>query len=248
MGTLRGTRQARPRARPSKSIFPSGPVPPMGNPRQMTFAEIEAALPGQAVTSVEAPVPEDRIGQGPRDLRPGGRPAAGRHGPALGLRRDPARRDPGQGHPAHADEPLVVREDLGDHREPPSARPGGANSTGAGIAEPRPPAAQHGRAQAEAPSDRMRRPGLPCGQRMELIRAARDPCAASRSRRACGRPTALPEPIFTPTTKAPKGSHDEAIDDAAGRRGRWAPRSTRGRRRRASRSTASATTGPGTPG
>ena len=27
----------------------------------------------------------------------------------------------------------------------------------------------------------------------------------------------LPEPIFTPTTKAPKGSHDEAIDDAAGK-------------------------------
>ncbi len=26
----------------------------------------------------------------------------------------------------------------------------------------------------------------------------------------------LPEPIFTPTTKAPKGSHDEAIDDARG--------------------------------
>jgi phosphoribosylaminoimidazole-succinocarboxamide synthase len=26
----------------------------------------------------------------------------------------------------------------------------------------------------------------------------------------------LPEPIFTPTTKAPKGSHDEAIDDAEG--------------------------------
>jgi phosphoribosylaminoimidazole-succinocarboxamide synthase len=26
----------------------------------------------------------------------------------------------------------------------------------------------------------------------------------------------LPEPIFTPTTKAPKGSHDEAIDDAQG--------------------------------
>ncbi len=26
----------------------------------------------------------------------------------------------------------------------------------------------------------------------------------------------LPEPIFTPTTKAPKGQHDEAIDDAAG--------------------------------
>lgn len=26
----------------------------------------------------------------------------------------------------------------------------------------------------------------------------------------------LPEPIFTPTTKAPKGAHDEAIDDAQG--------------------------------
>jgi phosphoribosylaminoimidazole-succinocarboxamide synthase len=26
----------------------------------------------------------------------------------------------------------------------------------------------------------------------------------------------LPEPIFTPTTKAPKGSHDEAIDDSRG--------------------------------
>lgn len=26
----------------------------------------------------------------------------------------------------------------------------------------------------------------------------------------------LPEPIFTPTTKAPKGSHDEAIDDSQG--------------------------------
>jgi phosphoribosylaminoimidazole-succinocarboxamide synthase len=28
----------------------------------------------------------------------------------------------------------------------------------------------------------------------------------------------LPEPIFTPTTKAPKGQHDEAIDDAQGAR------------------------------
>ena len=27
----------------------------------------------------------------------------------------------------------------------------------------------------------------------------------------------LPEPLFTPTTKAPKGSHDEPIDDARGR-------------------------------
>lgn len=28
--------------------------------------------------------------------------------------------------------------------------------------------------------------------------------------------SALPQPIFTPTTKAPKGQHDEAIDDAEG--------------------------------
>jgi len=30
--------------------------------------------------------------------------------------------------------------------------------------------------------------------------------------------SALPEPIFTPTTKAPKGQHDEPIDDAEGAR------------------------------
>lgn len=34
---------------------------------------------------------------------------------------------------------------------------------------------------------------------------------ASPGLRQAGR---LPQPIFTPTTKAPKGSHDEAIDDA----------------------------------
>src|SRR5208283_3318919 len=34
----------------------------MRNPRRMTFAEIEASLPGQAVTTVEAPLP--RIGSG----------------------------------------------------------------------------------------------------------------------------------------------------------------------------------------
>src|SRR6201999_3786362 len=28
----------------------------------------------------------------------------------------------------------------------------------------------------------------------------------------------LPQPIFTPTTKAPKGQHDEPIDDAEGAR------------------------------
>ena len=31
-----------------------------------------------------------------------------------------------------------------------------------------------------------------------------------------GSPTGKPEPIFTPTTKAPKGRHDEPIDDAQG--------------------------------
>jgi len=43
---------------------------------------------------------------------------------------------------------------------------------------------------------------------------SRGPSAALRFPRACGRPNALPEPIFTPTTKAAQGSHDEPIDDA----------------------------------
>src|SRR5271165_2826900 len=62
MGTLRGTRQARPVADPSKSIFPTGPALPVRNPFRMTIAEVEAALPERAVTSIELPF--RRIGSG----------------------------------------------------------------------------------------------------------------------------------------------------------------------------------------
>ncbi len=62
MGTLRGIGQARARPCPSKSIFPSGREPPIGNSRLMTFSEIEAALPGEAVTSIDLPFP--RVGSG----------------------------------------------------------------------------------------------------------------------------------------------------------------------------------------
>jgi phosphoribosylaminoimidazole-succinocarboxamide synthase len=45
---------------------------------------------------------------------------------------------------------------------------------------------------------------------------SREPCAASRCPLASGRPTGCRCPSSRPTTKAPKGSHDEAIDDAQG--------------------------------
>ena len=58
----------------------------------------------------------------------------------------------------------------------------------------------------------------------------------------------LPEPIFTPTTKAPKGSHDEAIDDAQGRGAGGRRPLSSGSRQRAWPSTASGTSGPWRPG
>jgi phosphoribosylaminoimidazole-succinocarboxamide synthase len=61
----------------------------------------------------------------------------------------------------------------------------------------------------------MRRPGLPGGSGWSSYQkrdGLRDPHLPAGLRQA----DRLPEPIFTPTTKAPKGSHDEPIDDAQG--------------------------------
>ncbi len=63
---------------------------------------------------------------------------------------------------------------------------------------------------------RMRRAGLPRRQRMGFLPEDRDRSAGSRCPPGLRQADRLPEPIFTPTTKAPKGSHDEAIDDAQG--------------------------------
>src|ERR1039458_7155772 len=62
MGTLRGIGQARAGVGASKSNFPAGREPVAENPRRMKFEEIEAALPAEAVTSIDVPFP--RVGSG----------------------------------------------------------------------------------------------------------------------------------------------------------------------------------------
>ena len=52
--------------------------------------------------------------------------------------------------------------------------------------------------------------GYLAGSRLEGVPARPAPSAASRCRRGCARPSELPEPIFTPATKAESG-HDENI-------------------------------------
>ena len=63
--------------------------------------------------------PSPRPGQGPRDLRPRRRPADGRLGPHLHLRRRPSRRDPGQGQGPHRALRALVRPDARHRPEPP---------------------------------------------------------------------------------------------------------------------------------
>ena len=70
--------------------------------------------------------------------------------------------------------------------------------------------------KAQAAAHRMRRARLPHRQRLELPTRKPAKSAASGCPPACARPTACPRPIFTPTTKAPKGQHDEPINDAQG--------------------------------
>ena len=59
--------------------------------------------------------------------------------------------------------------------------------------------------------DRVRRPRLPRRARAGRSTATTGPCAASRCPRGLRESDRLPEPIFTPATKAPMGEHDENI-------------------------------------
>jgi phosphoribosylaminoimidazole-succinocarboxamide synthase len=60
----------------------------------------------------------------------------------------------------------------------------------------------------------MRRARLSRRQRLEFLPERPARSADSGCPPACARPTACQDAIFTPTTKAPKGQHDEPIDDA----------------------------------
>ena len=188
-----------------------------------------------------APLPQARLRQGARDLRPGRRPADRRHRPALGLRRDPARRNPRQGHRADADEPLVVRADAGTHPQPSPARPG--RLAGGQIrALPRPAASQHGREKAEAAAHRMRRAWLSRRQRLEFLPEEPARSAASGCPPACGRPSACPTPS---SPRPPRRRKASTTSRSTTRRAppSSAPRFTNRSSRSAWRSTGSAMSG-----
>ena len=153
-----------------------------------------------------------RPGQGARDLRRRRRPAAaGRLRPDLRLRRRAADADPGQGPGADPAVGVVVRAAGAGARlvrgvAPPGLRHGRAGRVG------RPGDA---RAAAGDAAGRVRGPRLPVrlgdGRSTRRTGSIRDvalpPGLVEGSR--------LPAPVFTPSTKAEVGEHDEAIDFAA---------------------------------
>ena len=74
---------------------------------------------------------------------------------------------------------------------------------------------------------RVRRPRLPRRQRRRRLRGDRLGLRRRRCRPACDDGSRLPEPIFTPTTKAPVGEHDEPMtfdEVVAAGRARTSPR------------------------
>ena len=149
--------------------------------------------------------------QGARRLRVRPQRDAHRHHrPALGLRRDPADADPRQGRRAHADRQLLVRQDERHHPQP----------------RRRPRAVQH-RRRARSTSRAARswctgprrcrsRPSCAAISRARGARTTRRPArsAASRCRQGLVEASRLPEPLFTPSTKAAIGDHDENISFA----------------------------------
>src|SRR5271169_59205 len=212
MGTSRGIWQARPAAHSSKSIFPSGPAPLMENPRRMTFAEIEASLPGQAVTSIEAAFP--RIGSGKvREIFDLGDAlllvATDRLSAFDVILPDGI---PGKGILLtqmrlwwFAKTSGIIPNHLLPDQE--------AEFNRRGIAG--------GDLRLRSMVVRRLRPlPIECVVRGYLAGSGWTSYARSGSICSIALPPGLrqadrlPEPIFTPTTKAPKGSHDEAVDDA----------------------------------
>ena len=185
-----------------------------GNSRSMTFSEIEAALPSQAVTSIELPFP--RIGSGKVreifDLGDALLLAASDRLSAF----DVVLPDgiPGKGI-------LLTQMSLWWFEKTEGIIP------------------NHLLPNQDAEFDRRGILGRDLRLRSMVVRKLRPlpiECVVrgylagsgwssySKSGSVCGIPLPrglrqadrLPESIFTPTTKAPKGSHDEAIDDAEG--------------------------------
>ena len=152
--------------------------------------------------------------------RHGGRRAARRRGPAGGqrphlrIRRGLAHRDPRQGRCPHGAVVVVVRA-AGRHRarprpvQPRAGLPRRARGLRRRAARPLDavPAAGHG-------AGRVRRPRLPDRQRPGRLPARPAASAATSCPPGLRDGDRLPEPIYTPSTKAPQGEHDENITRA----------------------------------
>ena len=173
------------------------------------------------VTSARRPAPH-RQREGPRDVRAGrrrGRGAAaaadGRQRPHLDLRRGPPDADPRQGQGAHG---AVGRSG--------SRRPGRSSPT---TSSRRPTACPRRRAAARSSSSACEMLPVECVVRGYITGSGWKDYQATGTVSGIALPAGLreseqlPEPIFTPSTKAEDG-HDEAIDFERGGRARRRPR------------------------
>ncbi len=190
--------------------------------------------------------------QGPRHLRPRRSPADRRHRSHFGLRLRARLGHPGQGQGPDADLGVLVRPDAGDRAEsrdldrrratfPPSCR--GRCGDARRTVDARP--------QDRTAADRMRGARLPVRIGLEGLRRRRARSAAFALPAGLLESSRLPEPIFTPATKAQSG-HDIniSVDDAAdARRSRRARARARAdapavRRRRRARRIGAASSSP----
>ena len=138
-------------------------------------------------------------GQGPRQLHDDGRPALHRRHRSHQRVRSRARHDPVQGPGAEPARRLVVREDARRRAEPHRSRVPDPNVLECVECTPL-PVEMVVRAYIT---------GVDLDEHLDALRARASACsAATRSPRACGRTSASPRPILTPSTKAPKGEHD----------------------------------------
>ena len=147
------------------------------------------------------------LGQGPRPLprRSGDEAdlllvASDRH---LDLRRRAAHADPGQGRGAHAAVAVVVRA-ARRPRAPPRA-------LGHRRARPSSPAGRVRCRRLEMLPGRVHRPRLPRRARGSRSTRSTARCPGCALPAGLVEGSRLPEPIFTPTTKAPVGEHDEFL-------------------------------------
>ena len=146
------------------------------------------------------------LGQGPRPLRRRRRaPAHGGLGPGQRLRRRLRRADPAEGPGAHRDDRVLVRGAGRRRRHRPRHRRPGRDRAGcvAGaeeLGDAGRPGGPHARGRHAAA--RVHRPRLPGRPGLRGVRAARAPSTRTPMPAGLRLADRLPEPMFTPSTKA----------------------------------------------